>query len=134
MTNDPGADLLLQAANIITGSRRETYGKAEDNFACIAAFWTTYLHRTGILSGGYHVEAHDVAAMMALLKIARIGEQSGHHDSWLDLAGYAGCGWRCAQHHATVGFPESRGTTHAELAAMHLEAEAEAMMPARYHA
>jgi hypothetical protein len=32
--------------------------------------------------------------MLALLKIARIAGSGGtHKDSWLDLAGYAACGW-----------------------------------------
>jgi len=34
----------------------------------------------------------DVAAMMALLKIARIATGHGKADNWVDLAGYAACG------------------------------------------
>ncbi len=36
--------------------------------------------------------ATDVAMMMALLKIARIGTGTGTEDSFVDLAGYAACG------------------------------------------
>ena len=34
----------------------------------------------------------DVAAMMALLKLARVAEGHGKTDNWVDLAGYAACG------------------------------------------
>lgn len=34
----------------------------------------------------------DVAAMMALLKIARIASGHAKADNWVDLAGYAACG------------------------------------------
>ena len=39
------------------------------------------------------------AAMLALLKLARIKHSEGRHrDSWVDLAGYAACGAECALH------------------------------------
>jgi hypothetical protein len=37
----------------------------------------------------------DVAAMLALLKIARLQQSPNHRDSWVDLAGYAACGAEC---------------------------------------
>ena len=41
----------------------------------------------------------DVAMMMALLKIARVGTSfvGGTADSFVDLAGYAACGAECAE-------------------------------------
>lgn len=38
------------------------------------------------------VEPEDVAAMMSLLKIARVATGHGKADNWIDLAGYAACG------------------------------------------
>jgi len=38
------------------------------------------------------LKPHDVALMMALLKIARLKGNPIHGDSWVDLAGYAACG------------------------------------------
>ena len=38
------------------------------------------------------LEPHDVAAMLALLKIARIASGHAKADNWVDLAGYAACG------------------------------------------
>lgn len=78
------ADLLDAAKQIVCRDRQETHGDLKDNFATIAELWSIYL--------GRKVEMHDVAAMMALLKIARIRANPLHHDSWTDLAGYAACG------------------------------------------
>ena len=45
---------------------------------------------------GIPVALHDVAAMMALLKVARIRHSPDKRDSWCDLAGYAACGFDVA--------------------------------------
>lgn len=84
------AELLLdEAKKIVTGARRSTYGTPEDNFACIAELWEAYLQRRY----GEHVriDAVDVATMMILMKCARLGETPHHHDSAVDIAGYAAC-------------------------------------------
>lgn len=87
----PRRALLLQAADTIDGDRNDTYGGPESSFKTIAGLWNEYL-RTA--TGVSRIEPHDVAAMLALLKIARIAGSGGtHKDSWLDLAGYAACGW-----------------------------------------
>lgn len=62
-------------------------GAPENSFKRIAELWTAYL--------GYDVAPHDVAALMALLKLARIKRAPDDRDSWLDLAGYAACGSDC---------------------------------------
>lgn len=77
--------VLAAAAAAITGAREDTYGDPEQSFTTIAQFWTAYLD--------HFIEPHDVAAMMALLKLARIKHSGGRHrDSWVDLAGYSACG------------------------------------------
>jgi hypothetical protein len=98
---DPAEKLLLQAREIVAGARRQAYGNPEDNFGTIAALWDAYLrrrHLTGNLGdymeGRTNITATDVAAMMALMKVARLAESPQHADSWRDLAGYAACGAR----------------------------------------
>lgn len=77
---------LLRDANIIvTKDRASTHGNAEDSFATIANFWSTYL--------GHDITSTQVAVMMTLMKIARIQLNPNHRDSWVDVAGYAACGW-----------------------------------------
>ena len=81
MTRD---EILDAAKRCVCGDREQDYGSPEKNFERIAEFWSTYM--------GYPVVAHDVAAMFALLKIARIASGHAKEDNWIDLAGYAACG------------------------------------------
>jgi len=76
--------ILEEAKRCVCGCRAEDYGKPEDNFERIANLWTAY--------AGYVFQAEDVAAMMILLKIARIASGSAKMDNWVDAAGYAACG------------------------------------------
>ena len=78
------ADILETAKSYVTKDRAADHGDMESNFGIIAAFWSTYL--------GHDVKAHDVAAMMGLLKIARAKSNPDHTDNWIDLAGYSACG------------------------------------------
>ena len=55
-------ELLEQAAKITNGERQDHYGTPEDNFARIAELWNAY---TGVTQ----FSAHDVAAMMILLRL-----------------------------------------------------------------
>lgn len=82
------ADILLGAEELVNGDRNVQYGDPRADFKRTAAMWGAYL--------GIEVAPHDVAAMMALLKVSRIRWSPGRQDSWLDLAGYAACGWDCA--------------------------------------
>jgi hypothetical protein len=57
-------EILNEAADIIGRDRNVAYGEPERNFDRIAQMWGAYK--------GVVFEPHDVAAMLALLKIARI--------------------------------------------------------------
>lgn len=87
------ADLLKAALDVVE-KRGLVYGQAENNFARIAGLWSIYLTRRDkpAVGSGCNVDETDVAAMMSLMKIARLMEKPDHYDSWLDLAGYAACG------------------------------------------
>ena len=76
--------LLETAAKIVKGDRQKNYGTPEDNFKRIADLWSVYLGRS--------ITPSDVAAMMILMKVARIMHDPSHMDSWVDIAGYAACG------------------------------------------
>lgn len=77
-------DILQKAAEIVSGDRDEKYGAPEYSFNRIAKYWTIYK--------GVSFTKTDVAAMMALLKIARMNFDKSNNDDWIDLAGYAACG------------------------------------------
>jgi len=83
------AEILEQAGKCVNGDRDNQYGSPERSFVTIAALWNSYLmnkHELNFLSPA------DVAAMLALLKIARISTGQIKADNWIDLAGYAACG------------------------------------------
>ena len=78
------SEMLAAAHKCVCGDREQDYGSPERNFEKIAEFWSTYT--------GCAIDAADVAAMLALLKIARISSGNYKEDNWVDLAGYAACG------------------------------------------
>jgi len=89
-----GRERVLDAARqCVLKDRNATHGDPEDNFRDIAAFWTTYLQGR---YPGLQLQAYDVAAMMALVKISRIAISPQQADHWIDLAGYAACGGEVA--------------------------------------
>lgn len=87
-------EILDTALKCVNGERDEQYGNPEDNFKLIANLWMTYLNVCGSIPKGYeiNIRPEDVAAMLALLKIARIATGKSKDDNWVDLAGYAACG------------------------------------------
>ena len=82
--------VLKEAEKCVCGKREQDYGEPEDSFQKIGTFWTAYLNYA------VKIDAEDVAAMMALLKIARISENPQHMDSWVDGCGYFACGGEIA--------------------------------------
>jgi hypothetical protein len=86
-------EILATAEKCVCGDREEDYGSPEDNLKTIAELWIPYIRRRCV-SGGADVDitAEDVAALMILLKVARIASGIPKADNWIDIAGYAACG------------------------------------------
>lgn len=94
------AAVLEKARACVCGEREEDYGSPEDSFGCIAELWEAYLRAACVSPNAIiTVTPADVAMLMALLKIARVGTScvGGTADSFVDLAGYAACGAECAE-------------------------------------
>lgn len=88
------SEILDAALACVCGNREHNYGEPEDNFQTIGLLLAVYL-RAAHPELAYKmpingIDAKDVAAMMALLKIARIAT-TDKEDSFVDLAGYAAC-------------------------------------------
>lgn len=81
-------ECLEQAMGCVLRDRNNEYGEPENSFDLIADLWTAYT--------GHVFIGSDVAAMMALLKLARLKRNARHLDSAVDLAGYAACFAECA--------------------------------------
>lgn len=85
-TTLPRVEALREAAKIIAGDRDVQYGGPEENFTRIAKIWSVII--------GKEITPEDVAMMMVGLKVARYASKSGFQpDTWIDIAGYAGCGF-----------------------------------------
>jgi len=84
--------ILEEAAEHVEGRRQQDYGPPAENFYRVAQLWTAYLAGRGLidLDRTDGIMPTDYAWMMALVKIARL-EHGYHHDSVVDLAGYAAC-------------------------------------------
>lgn len=89
----PREQLLREAIGIVSNDRNKAYGNPEDNFKNIAVYWSQHLTAsTGI---EITVTALDVAHMNILQKMARLSTNPTHHDSTVDVAGYAACAAGC---------------------------------------
>ena len=98
--------ILTTATEYVTKDRAATHGDAERNFQTIAALWTAYT--------GHSLTAVDVAAMMMMLKLARIKSNPANADNWVDAAGYAACGGEIATNNEGLPFDEHMALRDAE--------------------
>jgi len=97
------ARVLTTANAAVNGDRNNQYGDPRQDFRRTATMWTALL---GEKLGDHAIEAHEVALMMALLKVSRLAWSATKADSWVDLAGYAACGADCVD--GLQGWPEVR--------------------------
>ena len=89
------AKCLDLAKKIVEQDRQNSYGKPENNFAQIAEYWNIYLASKKV-NAFEKIEPIDVANMMILLKIARTKANPYYLDNYIDIAGYAACGFEIA--------------------------------------
>ena len=78
-------EILTEAEKCVCTDREQQYGAPESNFSLIARLWREYLDTDNPIT------AHDVAVMMALLKVARIATGKFKDDSYIDACGYIAC-------------------------------------------
>lgn len=94
--------ILKEANTIIYGDREKTYGHPSKNLQTIATMWNAYM--LGKLER--EITPQDVAAMMVLLKTARLANNPTHRDSLVDICGYAALIERCDEQPLTQGEEE----------------------------
>ena len=73
-------ECLSQAITLSANDRQKDYGDKVDNHNNIARLWSAYLDTD--------IKAHDVAIMMALLKMARTKLGAVSKDTYIDMAAY----------------------------------------------
>ena len=80
---------LDTAKSLICDDRHKEYGDTNSNFSDIAKIWSVVL--------GHKVTPKQVALCMIAVKMSRLRQNIQHEDSWVDIAGYAGCGSECKE-------------------------------------
>jgi hypothetical protein len=90
----PRAEILREAETLITGDRNVAYGPPTENLKNIGELWTVRLRHK--LQDGETSLPSDVADFMILMKVAR-NVADTKRDSYVDIAGYAGCAWECVE-------------------------------------
>jgi hypothetical protein len=92
LDDSPRSSALDEARQLITGDRNNQYGPPTQDFERTAGMANAF----GFRVNGKELQGHDVAIFMVLLKTSRLAWTPGKRDSWVDAAGYAGCGFECA--------------------------------------
>lgn len=94
---------FLENVEKILENREKQYGSPDAVFEATAQMISAYLtERLGI---PVTVTKSDVAVIQIINKIARIGVNVEHIDSWADIVGYAACGVEAGN----IGEPTERG-------------------------
>jgi hypothetical protein len=94
VTGSMRASVLDEAKELVTGDRNNHYGPPHQDFARTAGALTALGYRG---PDGRNLEAHDVAIMVGMVKMSRLMWTPRKRDSWVDLAGYAACGYEAAE-------------------------------------
>lgn len=93
----PRGSVLLEAKSLIEGDRNNQYGPPTQDFARTAALLNALGYQRVDAEDTIHdIVASDVALIIAQVKVSRIIHSRHKKDSWVDLAGYAACGFECA--------------------------------------
>lgn len=93
----PRASALNEARDLITGDRNNQYGPPTQDFARTADLLNALGYQRLDAAGNPEpILSSDVAIIIAQVKVSRLMHSRGKRDSWVDLAGYAACGFECA--------------------------------------
>ena len=74
-------EFLSTSISLVEGDRQKDYGDKLHNHTNIAKLWSAYLDT--------EVSAHDVAILMALLKVARTKLGKVSSDTYVDMESYS---------------------------------------------
>jgi hypothetical protein len=88
------SSVLNEAEELVTGDRNNTYGEPHQDFARTAGALTSFGYRG---PDGRDIQAHDIAIIIGVVKMSRLMWTPTKRDSWVDLAGYAACGYEAAE-------------------------------------
>jgi len=84
--------VLTKATDAVMGARNKKYGPPKQDFDRSAGV----LNSLGFQFQGGRIHSHHIAMIQVAVKLSRLTSSPSHEDSWVDLAGYAACGYECA--------------------------------------
>ena len=90
------SEILFKANEAVSKARNVSYGEPQDDFACTAELWDSYITRITQVRGLPSIRPSDISVMMILLKISRLANSPGEMDHWVDIAGYSAIGGEIA--------------------------------------
>jgi len=96
------AEVLTDASAAITGDRNNSYGPPDQDFSRTAGALNAFGYRG---PDGRMLKGHDIAIILMTVKTSRLMWTPTKRDSWLDIAGYSGCGYECAIEEAKRDLP-----------------------------
>lgn len=100
----PRAGVLREAERLVTGDRNNQYGPPTQDFARTADLLNALGYRRVDASDAVHdVVPSDVAIIQMQVKVSRLMHGRDKRDTWVDLAGYSGCGFECATEEESSG-------------------------------
>jgi hypothetical protein len=97
------AAVLTEAAGLITGDRNNQYGPPTQDFRRTADALTAMGYRRLDTDEATPLPLvpSDIAIMVGMVKTSRLMHSRDKRDNWVDVAGYAGCGYECAVEEAS---------------------------------
>jgi hypothetical protein len=103
MSENPREAILNLATKAVTKERNNSYGpptqdfrRAAEMLTSMGFFWCDNSDEAG---GGlcHDIQPHHIAMIQVIIKLSRATWSPGHMDHWVDIAGYAACGWECVE-------------------------------------
>jgi hypothetical protein len=90
----PRAKLLREAERLVTNDRNNSYGPPTQDFDRSSGILNALGYRK---NEGQLLQAHDIAIIVSAVKLSRLMWSPEKRDSWVDIAGYAACGYECTE-------------------------------------
>ena len=83
--------ILDEAADVTANDRMEEYGHPFDDFTCTGRLMTALLDSAGLLKDNAVITPEMAQVLLLAIKISRLCRDTEHHDTLVDIAGYARC-------------------------------------------